>query len=120
MGALDMGTSDCLVRSETFRNFLLKESQSLETISSESTLQNVRGGAVKKAEKLRELLEESGELQGLRCPLPLDPKVHLAGLIPQECSVFKSALSPLRLTFRTAGDQMPDYGSYILAERGGT
>lgn len=66
-------------------------------------LQTVRGGALRKAEKLRELLEDSSDLQELRCPLPLDPSVHLAGVIPQECSVFKSALSPLRLIFRTAG-----------------
>ena len=66
-------------------------------------VQNVRGGAIRKAEKLREMLEESSDLQDLRCPLPLDPSVHLAGVIPQECSVFKSALSPLRLTFRTVG-----------------
>ncbi len=65
--------------------------------------QTVRGGAVRKAEKLRDMLEESSDLQELRCPLPLDPSVHLAGVIPQECSVFKSALSPLRLTFRTIG-----------------
>lgn len=64
----------------------------------------MRGGAVRKAEKLREMLEESSDLQELRCPLPLDPSVHLAGVIPQECSVFKSALSPLRLTFRTVGN----------------
>ena len=68
-----------------------------------SSAQTVRGGAIRKAEKLREMLEESSDLQELRCPLPLDPSVHLAGVIPQECSVFKSALSPLRLTFRTIG-----------------
>ena len=58
---------------------------------------------MKKAEKLREMLEESGDLSELHCALPLDPSVHLAGIISQECSVFKSALSPLRLTFRTVG-----------------
>ena len=61
---------------------------------------------MKKAEKLREMLNDEGQcgdLQSLHCPLPLDPSVHLAGIIPQECSVFKSALAPLRLTFRTAG-----------------
>jgi len=69
-------------------------------------MQSVKG-VVRKAEKLREMLEESEELQELRCPLPLDPSIHLAGIIPQECSVFKSALSPLRLTFRTTGYPPP-------------
>ncbi len=46
---------------------------------------------------------QCGELAHLRCPLPLDPAVQLTGLIAEECSVFKSALSPLRLTFRVAG-----------------
>ena len=69
-------------------------------------LQNMRGGAVRKAEKLREMLEDygqCGDLQDLNCPLPLDPSIQLAGIVPQECSVFKSALAPLRLTFRTSG-----------------
>ncbi len=46
---------------------------------------------------------QCSELAHVRVPLPLDPAVMLTGLIPEECSVFKSALSPLRLTFRTAG-----------------
>ena len=72
--------------------------------------QGVRGGAVRKAERLREMLEDygqCGDLQELRCPLPLDPSVQLAGIIPQECSVFKSALAPLRLSFRTVGTRQP-------------
>jgi phosphatidylinositol 3-kinase len=35
-------------------------------------------------------------------PCPLDPSVQLMGIVPAECSVFKSALSPLRLAFRTS------------------
>lgn len=61
---------------------------------------------MRKAEKLREMLNDEGQcgdLQRLLCPLPLDPSVQLAGILPHECSVFKSALAPLRLTFRTAG-----------------
>ena len=36
-------------------------------------------------------------------PLPLDPKIVTTGIVPSESSIFKSALHPLRLTFRTAG-----------------
>lgn len=46
---------------------------------------------------------QCSELAHVTVPLPLDPSVTLTGIIPEECSVFKSALSPLRLTFRTAG-----------------
>jgi len=48
-----------------------------------------------------------GELASVRCPLPLDPTVMLDGVIAPECGVFKSALSPLRLTFRTLGAGAP-------------
>ena len=74
-----------------------------EIIDMALAMQMMRGGAAKKSEKLREMLEESGDLMTLQCALPLDPSVQLAGIVPQECSVFKSAMSPLRLTFRTIG-----------------
>jgi phosphatidylinositol 3-kinase len=72
------------------------------------TLSNhtAQGTAAKKAEQLRRMVGEygqCGELAYLKCPLPLDPTVQLTGIIAEECGVFKSALSPLRLTFRTAG-----------------
>ena len=51
---------------------------------------------------------QCSELAHVRVPLPLDPAVMLTGIIPEECSVFKSALSPLRLTFRTAGASITD------------
>jgi phosphatidylinositol 3-kinase len=33
---------------------------------------------------------------------PLAPTLLLTGVVPQESSIFKSALNPLRLTFKTA------------------
>lgn len=33
---------------------------------------------------------------------PLTPNVLITGIVPSESSIFKSALHPLRLTFRTA------------------
>ncbi|KAK9751047.1 hypothetical protein RND81_02G237800 [Saponaria officinalis] len=69
---------------------------------------NVRGGTQKKMQKLRQLL--SGLLSELtyfeepiRCPLA--PKVLITGIVPNECGLFKSALHPLRLTFRTANGE---------------
>eukprot|EP00249_Psilotum_nudum_P022816 c28649_g1_i2 orf=409-1827(-) len=69
-------------------------------------IKNVRGSTQKKIEKLRQLL--SGILSELTyfdepIPHPLDPKTNITGIIPSESSIFKSALHPLRLTFRTGG-----------------
>ena len=35
-------------------------------------------------------------------PLPLDPEVKVVGVIPEETTVFKSSLCPIKVTFRTA------------------
>ncbi|WFD29728.1 phosphatidylinositol 3-kinase [Malassezia sp. CBS 17886] len=37
-------------------------------------------------------------------PLPLDPSVCVGGVVPEESTVFKSNLFPLRVEFLTAGD----------------
>ena len=61
---------------------------------------------MRKTERLREMISEAGqcgELMTLQVPLPLDPTVLLNGIIPPSCSVFKSAMAPIRLTFRVAG-----------------
>ncbi|KAJ6810206.1 phosphatidylinositol 3-kinase, root isoform [Iris pallida] len=68
-------------------------------------VRNVRGGTQKKIEKLRQLL--SGLLSELTYfdePIrsPLAPGVLITGIVPAESSIFKSALHPLRLTFRTS------------------
>ncbi|KAK8939157.1 hypothetical protein KSP39_PZI011129 [Platanthera zijinensis] len=68
-------------------------------------VRNVRGSTQKKIEKLRSLL--SGLLSELTYfdePIrsPLAPRVLITGIVPSESSLFKSALHPLRLTFRTA------------------
>ncbi|KAK9811578.1 hypothetical protein WJX72_006428 [[Myrmecia] bisecta] len=71
-------------------------------------LKAMRGNSAKKAERLREMVSEygqCGELSQIRVPLPLDPAIMLAGIIPSDCAVFKSALAPLRLTFRTVGER---------------
>ncbi|KAL5723815.1 phosphatidylinositol 3-kinase [Ranunculus cassubicifolius] len=68
-------------------------------------VRNVRGGTQRKIEKLRQLL--SGLLSELTYfdePIrsPLAPDTLISGIVPSESSIFKSALNPLRLTFRTA------------------
>lgn len=60
-------------------------------------------------------------------PLPLDPSVTICGCYPSECSVFKSSLSPLKITFKTItnhlensalstifGGKKHKYGKYAL------
>lgn len=62
-----------------------------------------RGSATRKTERLQEMVGPGGplaELMHLQVPLPLNPGTTLQGVLPEECIVFKSALSPLRLTFR--------------------
>ncbi|XP_062191805.1 phosphatidylinositol 3-kinase, root isoform-like isoform X2 [Phragmites australis] len=68
-------------------------------------VRNVRGSAQKKIDKLRQLLSGVfSELTNFDEPIrsPLAPTVLLTGVVPQESSIFKSALNPLRLTFKTA------------------
>lgn len=57
----------------------------------------------KKILTLRKLLESSDNsmLKFDPLPLPLDPDLEICGSIPSESSVFKSSLSPLKLTFIT-------------------
>lgn len=79
----------------------------------------MRGAASKKAEALRGLLSPGGvhaDLAGFACPCPLDPSVQLLGLVPSECSVFKSAMTPLRLTFRAC---LPGGSSMLAPGDGG-
>ncbi|XP_057494102.1 phosphatidylinositol 3-kinase, root isoform [Actinidia eriantha] len=67
-------------------------------------VRNVRGGTQKKIEKLRQLLSGLlSELTYFEEPIrsPLAPGVLITGIVPSESSIFKSALHPLRLTFRT-------------------
>lgn len=41
-------------------------------------------------------------------PLPLDPSVMVAGVVPEETRVFKSSLSPIMVTFKTiSGSKYP-------------
>ncbi|WPK24145.1 hypothetical protein PUMCH_001405 [Australozyma saopauloensis] len=61
-------------------------------------------------------------------PLPLDPSIIICGCYPSECSVFKSSLSPLKITFKTIinhhqgstsgsmifGGKKHKYGKYAL------
>lgn len=57
----------------------------------------------KKIEKLHQYLSDSknGLLRFDPIPLPLDPSVTIVGCVPEDCTVFKSSLSPLKITLKT-------------------
>lgn len=68
-------------------------------------------GQPKKAERLRSILSDQGafgELASFSSPLPLpiDPSSTVIGIIPDRSTVFKSALSPLKLAFRTSSGEV--------------
>lgn len=68
----------------------------------------------KKVEYLREYLASSGN--GLLkfpepFPLPLDPSVIVCGCYPEESSVFKSSLAPLKITLKTIEKKKPTHAT---------
>jgi phosphatidylinositol 3-kinase len=58
----------------------------------------------KKAERLRAYLgdHKNGLMNFPEVPLPLDPSIKVVGCIPEESNVFKSSLSPLKVTLKTS------------------
>ncbi|KAJ1335959.1 phosphatidylinositol 3-kinase [Microdochium nivale] len=61
--------------------------------------------AARKAEKVKVFLSDpKNELQSIDppIPLPLDPDVLVTGVVTEETRVFKSSLSPIMVTFKTA------------------
>lgn len=57
----------------------------------------------KKIEKLQMYLSDpkNGLLKFPPIPLPLDPSITIVGCVPEDCTVFKSSLSPLKITLKT-------------------
>ncbi|RWS16309.1 phosphatidylinositol 3-kinase catalytic subunit type 3-like protein [Dinothrombium tinctorium] len=68
-----------------------------------------KGDRIKKIERLQALLCDT-EIYNFRSfdplPLPLDPEVKIAGIIPEKASIFKSALMPSRLPFLTVDNKI--------------
>lgn len=73
----------------------------VKTVSKES------GNRVRKMEKLQALLADPEAAKYNfanfeQLALPLDPEIQVTGIIPDRATLFKSALEPCRLTFKTA------------------
>ncbi|XP_062984369.1 phosphatidylinositol 3-kinase catalytic subunit type 3 isoform X3 [Elgaria multicarinata webbii] len=74
-------------------------------------VQRESGNRKKKNERLQALLadKEKMNLSDFEpIPLPLEPQVKIRGIIPEKATLFKSALMPAQLFFRTEdGDKYP-------------
>ncbi|EME45399.1 hypothetical protein DOTSEDRAFT_170772 [Dothistroma septosporum NZE10] len=94
------------------RKILLRQSEFITVLSKISKdIQAGKGDRPKKIEQLKKVLADPKH-DLLRfsppLPLPLDPEVKLAGVIPDDCNVFKSSLLPLLLKFKTdSGETYP-------------
>eukprot|EP00877_Chromochloris_zofingiensis_P002248 jgi/Chrzof1/12023/Cz06g18140.t1 len=88
-------------------------------------IKEVKGSRLKAAratERMWEMLSENGpcsELTSSRVPLPLNPHILLEGLVPSECSCFKSAQLPVKLSYRVSSWPI-DWDSPVPLARSGT
>jgi len=62
-----------------------------------------KGKVDKKTEILRDVIKAGGKFDLTSLPdmppMPSDPRVKCIGIVPEKCTVFKSAVQPMRLTF---------------------
>lgn len=70
----------------------------------------------KRIEQLRAYLTDPRNelIQFPRTNLPLDPTVQICGIVPQECTVFKSSMLPLKMTLKE-----PSGSTYSLIFKSG-
>lgn len=88
------------------RKTLRRQAEFIAVISKISLQTSLKSGLtiVKKTEKAKHFLADpKNELLDISppLPLPLDPSIMISGVYPEETAVFKSSLSPLKMTFRT-------------------
>ncbi|KDR23478.1 phosphatidylinositol 3-kinase catalytic subunit type 3 [Zootermopsis nevadensis] len=89
------------------RNFLSRQQTFIDKlVRLVKTVARESGNRKKKTEQLQALLADSeafkinfASFEPL--PFPLDPDVHITGIIPEKATLFKSALMPSKLTFLT-------------------
>jgi phosphatidylinositol 3-kinase len=94
------------------RKILLRQGEFITVLSKISKdVRNSRADRPRKIEQLKKmLLDPKNDMLTFDppLPLPLDPEVKAIGVVPDDCSVFKSSLFPLYINFKTAtGEKYP-------------
>ncbi|KAF9571953.1 Phosphatidylinositol (PI) 3-kinase [Mortierella alpina] len=87
------------------RESLRRQGELIETLASLSkNIKQMRDSRPKKIEKLREFISDpkNGLISFNPLALPLDPRIEVTGIIPEQTGIFKSSLLPLHLTFSCA------------------
>jgi phosphatidylinositol 3-kinase len=92
------------------RKVLLRQGEFITVLSKISKdVRNSRADRPKKIEQLKKMLvDPKYDMLSFDppLPLPLDPEVKAVGVVPDDCSVFKSSLFPLYINFKTASGEM--------------
>lgn len=115
------GTKDMDGVGEQLSNFSRQE-QLMNDLLTLADVSKMHGRKVfHKVERMRELL--GGEMQHLTnftvpVPMPVRPSCGLLGLVAQDCSMFKSAMVPLKLAFRYNGCQEPSDRYNVIFKTG--
>ena len=95
---------------QTRRKVLLRQGEFITVLSKISKdVRNSRADRPKKIEQLKKMLvDPKYDMLSFDppLPLPLDPEVKAVGVVPDDCSVFKSSLFPLYINFKTATGEM--------------
>ncbi|KAG0371238.1 Phosphatidylinositol (PI) 3-kinase [Gamsiella multidivaricata] len=87
------------------RESLRRQGELIETLANLSkSIKQMRESRPKKIEKLREFISDpkNGLISFKPLALPLDPRIEVTGIIPEQTGIFKSSLLPLHLTFSCA------------------
>lgn len=91
------------------RKTLLRQAELISVLSKIAA--DVRGSGEsmsKRADRVKNFFADpNNELIAIDppLPLPLDPSIEVTGIIPDQVTVFKSSLSPIKCTFRTVDGQ---------------
>ncbi|KAH7358291.1 phosphatidylinositol 3 [Plectosphaerella cucumerina] len=93
------------------RKTLLRQAQLIVILAKISEEVKVAHESIpKKIERVKHFLADpKNEVASIDPPLPipLDPSIEITGVIPEETTVFKSSLCPIKVTFRTTKGKYP-------------
>lgn len=102
---------DATPEGQARRRVLLKQGELVTVLTKISKdIRNSRGDRPRKIEQLKKMLADpKNEMLSMDAlALSLDPEVKAVGVIPDDCNVFKSTLSPFYITFKTdKGEKYP-------------